>query len=103
MHLRKLVWCLPLLLATTAARAEQPGSFLEGAQLVSLTSTGANAPANSPPTAAGLTLARQPAPKTVAPVADGPEAAPTPEIRSLLVLVAALALVGWIQRRRRDA
>lgn len=111
MHLRKLAWCLPLLLATTAARAEQPGSFLEGAQLVSLTSAGAQVTANSTPAVVRAGAARPltsaptaPMPALAslsAPAAEAPGAAP--EVRSLAVLVAALAMVGFIQRRRPDA
>ncbi|OWQ92186.1 hypothetical protein CDN99_07550 [Roseateles aquatilis] len=111
MHLRKLAWAVPLLLAATAAQAEGSGSFLEGAKLAALVRPEAAAPSNSPPhdpvdaRTAASSKAFAPSPTTVSAlsldVADS--AGKRPEIRNVLTLVAALALVGWIQRRRPDA
>ena len=124
MHLRKLAWALPLMLAATAASADSAGSFLEGAKLASLSRPEpATAPANTPShvphtgvrlVSAGPADARVStfAPTSVKP--GNPSAAPVAaadieprdarfEVRNFLTLVVALALVGWIQRRRRDA
>lgn len=116
MHLRKLAWTMPLLLAVSAAHAESSGSFLEGAKLAALARPEATAPANSPShhhpanVRTAATTAQTPAPATAlsstpaaALDADVEAAGATFEIRNFLTLVVALALVGWIQRRRRDA
>ncbi len=121
MHLRKLAWALPLMLAATAASAESSGSFLEGAKLASLSrpepvAAPATTPSHVPHTGVRLVSAGPAdarvstfAPASVKP--GNPSAAPADieprdarfEVRNFLTLVVALALVGWIQRRRRDA
>ncbi len=114
MHLRKLAWAMPLMLAANAAHADSSGSFLEGAKFAALTRPEAAAPANSPSAQhpAGVRPAPQgqpaapptsPSPTNVAREADVDAAGASFEIRNFLTLVVALALVGWIQRRRRDA
>lgn len=110
MHLRKLAWAMPLMLAATAAQADGSGSFLEGAKLAALARPEAAAPANSPSHRhpAGVRGAPQgqvPATSTSTSVLE-PEAdtaGASFEVRNFLTLVVALGLVGWIQRRRRDA
>ncbi|MGN7874478.1 hypothetical protein ACTJKJ_13005 [Roseateles sp. 22389] len=114
MHLRKLAWAMPLMLAATAAQADSSGSFLEGAKLAALSRPEAAAPAHSPShrhpagvrTAAPaqtpvLQTVPAPGPSSAIDTEDEPADA-TFEIRNFLTLVVALALVGWIQRRRRD-
>lgn len=108
MHLRKLAWAVPLLFAVSTAQADSSGSFLDGARLASLANPAATSPAGS--THHGSSAQPDAKAPVVASVssalaaADTPEpAAGTPEVRSLLTLVVALALVGWIQRRRQDA
>ncbi|MDH0866077.1 hypothetical protein [Mitsuaria sp. GD03876] len=115
MHLRKLAWAMPLMLAATAAHADGSGSFLEGAKLAALARPEAAAPANSPshrPPAAPRNASQGQAPATSTTAlptssavldADAEVAGASFEIRNFLTLVVALALVGWIQRRRRDA
>lgn len=111
MHLRKLAWVVPLWLAAVAAHAEGSGSFLEGAKLAALVRPEATTPANSPhhvPTAVKPVVATSasvtPSPLPAAPLLpDAGDAGATFEIRNFLTLVVALALVGWVQRRRRDA
>ena len=114
MHLRKLAWAMPLMLAATAAQADSSGSFLEGAKLAALSRPEAAAPAHSPshrhpasvrtaspaPTPVLQTVA-PPSPSSVIDTEDEPGDASF-EIRNFFTLVVALALVGWIQRRRRD-
>jgi hypothetical protein len=114
MHLRKLAWATPLLLAASAVHAEGSGSFLEGAKLAALTRPETTTPAAGP--SHRLPASARTAPQGQAPASPtSVTAAPAPardadadpgttfEIRNFLTLVVALALVGWIQRRRRDA
>jgi len=124
MHLRKLAWALPLMLAATAASADSSGSFQEGAKLASLArpepvAAPATTPSHVPHTGVRLVSAGPAdarissfAPTAVKP--GNPSTAPAApvdveprdarfEVRNFLTLVVALALVGWIQRRRRDA
>ncbi|WP_431045997.1 hypothetical protein [Roseateles sp. L2-2] len=115
MHLHKLAWAMPLMLAATVAHAESSGSFLEGARLAALVRPEAAAPANGPShhVPAGVRPAPQgQTPTSTAAVPTSPssvidtESEPTGasfEIRNFFTLVVALALVGWVQRRRRDA
>jgi len=115
MHLRKLAWAIPLMLAATAAQAESSGSFLEGAKLAALVRPEAAAPANGPShhVNAGVRPASQGQTPTSTGTAspgsssaldaDAESTGASFEIRNFLTLVVALALVGWIQRRRRDA
>lgn len=115
MHLHKLAWAIPLTLAATVAHAESSGSFLEGARLAALVRPEAAAPANGPSrhAPAGVRPAPQgqtPSPSTSASPspssvidADSESSGASFEIRNFLTLVVALALVGWVQRRRRDA
>ncbi|MBO9687806.1 MAG: hypothetical protein J7598_14470 [Mitsuaria chitosanitabida] len=114
MHLRKLAWAVPLMLAATAVHAENAGSFLEGAKLASLARPEAAAPAHGPSVHAGGahgangTAPRSPAAtpsmtEVLTADAADTESRSSFEIRNFLTLVVALALVGWIQRRRRDA
>ncbi|WP_431262260.1 hypothetical protein ACQ859_19130 [Roseateles chitinivorans] len=115
MHLHKLAWAMPLMLAATVAHADSSGSFLEGARLATLVRPEAAAPANGPAhqTPAGVrpasqgqtptsTPATSPGPSSVIDTDIEPSGASF-EIRNFLTLVVALALVGWVQRRRRDA
>ncbi|WP_377154839.1 hypothetical protein ACFJIX_22010 [Roseateles sp. UC29_93] len=115
MHLHKLARAIPLTLAATVAHAESSGSFLEGARLAALVRPEAAAPANGPSrhAPAGVRPAPQgqtPSPSTSASPspssvidADSESSGASFEIRNFLTLVVALALVGWVQRRRRDA
>lgn len=114
MRLRKLAWAAPLVLAAGLAHAENAGSFLEGAKLTSLArpeaAATAQAPAHHVPSATGATIVRTSAvAPAAAPVVSSESADELDssrssfEIRNFLTLVVALALVGWIQRRRRDA
>lgn len=115
MYLRKLAWAMPLVLAAVSARAETAGSFLEGAKLASLTRPDTAAAAQSPVPAqaagahGGAAARSAGTPSTSSGVAaedtadDTSASRSTFEIRNFLTLVVALALVGWIQRRRRDA
>lgn len=115
MHLHKLAWAIPLMLAATAAHAESSGSFLEGARLAALVRPEAAAPANGQPHHVPASVRPAPQGQTPAPTSS---ASPSPssvidtdsestgasfEIRNFFTLVVALALVGWVQRRRRDA
>lgn len=108
MHLHKLAWAMPLMLAATVAHADSSGSFLEGAKLATLVRPEAAAPANaSHQPSAGVRPAPQgqtpsPSPSSVIDADIEPSGASF-EIRNFFTLVAALALVGWVQRRRRDA
>lgn len=115
MHLRKLAWAVPLVLAAISVRAETAGSFLEGAKLASLTRPDTAAAAQSPMPAqaagahGGVAGRTAGTPSTSSGVVaeevadDASSSRSTFEIRNFLTLVVALALVGWIQRRRRDA
>ena len=115
MHLHKLAWAMPLLLAASAAHAESSGSFLEGAKLAALVRPEAAGPANGPvhhaPAGVRSVPQGQTPPATASPPASPSSVTDTDiepsgasfEIRNFFTLVVALALVGWVQRRRRDA
>ncbi|SEL19307.1 MYXO-CTERM domain-containing protein [Roseateles sp. YR242] len=78
MSLRKLVWMAPLLMAVATAQAE----------------------ATSAPATATQTQAK---PVSVQATAAREEPNAPRDIKALMALVGGLALVGWVQRRRRDA
>ncbi|UXH80527.1 hypothetical protein [Roseateles amylovorans] len=128
MLLRQRMGLWVVLLGASAAHAEAAGSFLEGARLASLVHSSAQA-GNAPSSLTSRDSAdsrvsaketrwssdgRAASPTGTQAVTTGTATSGTPspkdddaptsqDVRSVLTLVVALALVGWMQRRRPDA